>query len=180
MLLAARDIRAGEALSQDALRPALMEGEPPEEALRSPQEAQGLVASEPIRKGQIILRSMLGLSPSRRGIEPGEWPVYIPLKGPETWGGFVRPGDRVAVVLANEDGTAETVAVGLRVIGLQTASGEPAFGSGAGGDRTLISVGPSEKQPSVAVLAAPPDVALRLDGMLGRRSGAKVVLHVLP
>jgi Flp pilus assembly protein CpaB len=141
----------------------------PPGALRAPGDTVGRVLAAPLGAGQFVLRGQLSAEPERRGLLPGEWPVFVPLRDLSAWGGLLRPGDRVNLVQVDAQGRPRVVASGLRLVAL---AGGPAEGAA---DGVRLGFGQSGE---VAVLAAPAAQVPDIDAAIAARG--TLVLHLDP
>ena len=129
VVMAARDIPDGTAISADALTvQAFPDGFVPEGAIPAPEQAVGKYTVTQITKGQIILVSQLSVNKRAgevaKSVPAGKVAVALPMTDLMSSAGALKPGDHVDVLLT----------LNLKEI---TANGQPA-GGGSGSDKNIV------------------------------------------
>ncbi len=95
----------------------------------------------------------------------GQRAVSVAVASVTSSGGQIRPGDRVDVVLALQDGSAVTILQDIEVLSIDQDFGKVvsgAAGEGAEGERAVVSTGEENSEATTATLAVWPDEAQKL------------------
>lgn len=175
VLVAARDIDAGERVGDSAFRWAPW----PQEAVISGYLVQardsdamtrltGAVARTAMMAGEPILEPRL-VQPGQAGfmaavIEPGMRAVAVPISARSGAGGFILPNDRVDILLtlsADENFATRSVVENVRVLAIDQSHSESREGALVGATATLELSPPQARAVSMAVASGTVSLALR-------------------